>query len=118
MVRHFHKFLIYRVKNLSNSVIRLNVNEVEKSMSLTKSSIHQNSVDYSGDAKLTSKTRPNNFRKYINTAVREIQTDETRETRMQRACSAPEVMRTEAQGSSTISQTDCSTDFRDASTNT
>lgn len=99
--------------------IRLNVDETEKTASFSKPLNNQNSVDYSGDAKLISKIRSNHSRKYANTVVREIQTEELGEFQTERAYSAPEIVRTEVQQScSTIVRTDSLIDSRDASTNT
>ncbi|XP_076668046.1 uncharacterized protein LOC143368826 [Andrena cerasifolii] len=98
---------------------QLNVNDTEKCSSLTKPSTRQNSVDYSGDAKLLSKIRGNPSRKYADTAARQIQTKKARELRTECVRSAPDIVRTEAhQSCATISRTDSLVDFRDASTNT
>ncbi|XP_076177439.1 uncharacterized protein LOC143151864 [Ptiloglossa arizonensis] len=98
---------------------QLNVDETEKTASFSKPLNNQNSVDYSGDAKLISKIRSNHSRKYANTVVREIQTEELGEFQTERAYSAPEIVRTEVQQScSTIVRTDSLIDSRDASTNT
>lgn len=69
-------------------------------MSLTKSSNTENPVDYSGDAKLASKFRSDSIKKYAAAAVQEIQTEETRKLRTERARSAPEIRLAEAQPSS------------------
>ena len=101
------------------SIIRLKVNDTEKCSSLTKPSTRQNSVDYSGDAKLLSKIRGNSSRKYADTTARQIQTKKPRELRTECVRSAPDIVRMEAQQSfATISRTDSLVDFRDASTNT
>ncbi|XP_076549023.1 LOW QUALITY PROTEIN: uncharacterized protein LOC117600922 [Osmia lignaria lignaria] len=99
--------------------IQLFENETERTALLNKFSNHESSVHYSGDAKLISKIRSNNFKKYVDTNVQDIQTKETRKLQRERAFSAPEILHTEVQPSSpTIDQTESSIDFRDASTNT
>ncbi|XP_071860787.1 uncharacterized protein isoform X1 [Bombus fervidus] len=75
-------------------------NEVDKTLSLTKSSNTENPVDYSGDAKLASKFRSNDIKKYATAAVHDIQTEETRKLRTERAHSAPEIRLAKAQPSS------------------
>ncbi|KAK1127569.1 hypothetical protein K0M31_004101 [Melipona bicolor] len=75
-------------------------NGINKTSSVTKSSNSENPVDNSEDAKLVSKIRSDNLKKYANTTIREIETEETKELRMGRARSAPEIRLTEMQPSS------------------
>ncbi|XP_053993609.1 trichohyalin-like [Hylaeus volcanicus] len=109
----------YRKESTRWLPLRSNEDETEKTAPLDKLPNYQDPVDYSGDAKLISKIQSSNSRKQVNTAVREIQTEETNEFRKERAHSAPEIFRTKAQPSgSTILQTDSFVGSRDASTNT